>query len=174
MKKILIVVAHTDDETLGCGGAIQNHVKNKDKVFAMSFTNGISARNKHSKQDIGRRANAAKKVSKLLGFKWIKNLNYPDNKLDQVSLLELIKEIEIVKKIINPDIVYTHSFSDLNIDHRVIAEATLTAFRPGPKENLKELRSFEVPSSTDFRMLQDQKIFIPNIFLRINKFWKKK
>ena len=43
-NKILIIVAHPDDETLGCGGAIARHVRNNDKVFCISFTNGVSER----------------------------------------------------------------------------------------------------------------------------------
>ncbi|NDI13564.1 MAG: PIG-L family deacetylase, partial [Rhodobacteraceae bacterium] len=35
---MLICVAHRDDETLGCGGAIQKHIKDKDQVFCLSMT----------------------------------------------------------------------------------------------------------------------------------------
>ena len=43
---VLICVAHRDDETLGCAGAIQKHVKEKDKVFCLSMTDGVSSRSK--------------------------------------------------------------------------------------------------------------------------------
>ena len=48
MKKniILFVVAHTDDETIGSGGTIARHKLLGDKVYAMSFTDGISSRKK--------------------------------------------------------------------------------------------------------------------------------
>ena len=68
----------------------------------------------------------------------------------------------------------THNFSDLNIDHRKIAEATLTAFRPEPKEKLEQFLTFEVPSSTDYRVLRNKKNFIPNYFVNIEKFIKTK
>ena len=51
-------------------------------------------------------------------------------KLDLTSSLEITKIIEDVKKKIKPNIIYTHFIEDLNIDHRIIAEATFTAFRP--------------------------------------------
>ena len=173
-NKILFVVAHTDDETIGSGGTIAKHNSIGDKVFAMSFTDGISSRKKKQNKQIEQRLKASIKASKILGFKWVKNLNYPDNELDSISLIKIIKEIERVKKIIQPDIVYTHCFSDLNIDHRIVAQATLTAFRPEPNEKLKELRTFEIPSSTDFSSSKFKKLFSPNIFVSIDKFWKKK
>ena len=176
MKKniILFIVAHTDDETIGSGGTIARHKSLGDKVYAMSFTDGISSRKKNQDKKIRQRLEASKKASKILGFKWIKNLDFPDNELDSVSLIKIIKEIENVKRILKPNIVYTHCFSDLNIDHRIVAQATLTAFRPEPKEAMKELRTFEIPSSTDFSSSKFKKLFSPNIFIPIDKFWKKK
>ena len=173
-KNILIVVAHTDDETLGCGGVISKHVLDGHNVFAMSFTDGVSARVNKNKTLRKKRLQSAKKVSEFLGFKWIKNLNFPDNQLDKVPLLKIIKEIEKIKKKINPFIVYTHNFNDLNIDHKKVAEATLTAFRPTPESKVLEFRTFEVPSSTDYYQLKNGKNFIPNLFVDISKSWKKK
>ena len=39
-KKILIIVAHPDDESFGCGGLIKKLKKKKNKIFVVSFTNG--------------------------------------------------------------------------------------------------------------------------------------
>ena len=100
--------------------------------------------------------------------------NYPDNELDKVSLLEIIRVIEIYKKKFKPHIILTHNFSDLNIDHRKIAEAALTAFRPEPKETLELFLTFEVPSATDYRVLRNKKNFMPNYFVNIEKFIDKK
>ncbi|MDB2527640.1 PIG-L family deacetylase [Candidatus Pelagibacter bacterium] len=172
-KKILIVVAHTDDETFGLGGTIAKHSKNKDKIFAMSFTDGVSSRNK-DRLIKKKRQIASQKAANILGFKWIKNLEMPDNQLDTVSLLSIVKEIEKVKRSINPDLVYTHFSSDLNIDHQIISRATLTAFRPETKDKSFEFRFFEVPSSTDFGFYKLKKSFKPNLYNCINNFWKKK
>ena len=173
-KNILIIVAHTDDETIGCGGTICKHIEDGYKVFAMSFTDGISSRLVKSKKLKKARHLSAKQASKFLGFKWIKNLNFPDNQLDKIPILKIIKEIEKIKYKLKPSIVYTHNFSDLNIDHKLIAEATLTAFRPTPDSKLSELRTFEVPSASDYSQIKHRKNFVPNLFVDISKFWKKK
>ena len=82
-------------------------------------------------------------------------------------MIKIIKKIENIKKKFNPELLITHNFSDLNIDHRIIAEAALTAFRPEPNSKLKKFITFEVPSSTDFRNLK-KKNFHPNLYIDIN------
>ena len=42
--KILIIVAHPDDEILGMGGTILNHTKKGDDVTIVYLTTGISSR----------------------------------------------------------------------------------------------------------------------------------
>ena len=70
--------------------------------------------------------------------------------MDKYPLLDYVKCIEAAKREIAPEIVYTHSAADLNIDHRKIAEAVITSFRPEPKEICREIRLFEIPSATDY------------------------
>lgn len=169
-KKILVIVAHTDDESFGCGGLIKKFSSKKYKIRAISFTNGVSSRNKYFEKDIKNRKNNSLKASKILGFKWLKQYNYPDNQLDKISLLEIIKIIEKHKKEFSPNIVITHNFYDLNVDHRIIGEAVLTAFRPEPNSKCEEILTFEIPSATDFRMLKRSENFVPNYFVNIDKF----
>ncbi|MBJ13725.1 MAG: GlcNAc-PI de-N-acetylase [Candidatus Marinimicrobia bacterium] len=174
-KNILFIVAHSDDEALGMGGTIDKHVKNGDKVYGVYMTNGISARSNSTSRKIKNRKDAAILSSKILGFKWLEPGNFPDNAMDSVPILDVIKFIEKIKKKIFPSIVYTHNQSDLNIDHQIVSMATLTAFRPEPKEILEEIRSFEIPSSTDFNTAaKKNKIFSPNLYIDIQKNWPKK
>ena len=172
-KRVLVIVAHTDDESFGCGGFIKK-LSLTNNVKAISFTNGIGARGNQKISDLKLRQKASFKASKILGFEWIQQYNYADNELDKVSLLEIIRVIEINKKKFKPHIILTHNFSDLNIDHRKIAEATLTAFRPEPKETLELFLTFEIPSATDYRVLRNKKNFMPNYFVNIEKFIDKK
>ena len=170
-KNVLICVAHPDDETIGCGGTIARHVFEGDKVYCVAMTNGVSSRDNHENKDIKFREKSKKNAEKILGFKWLQlNKDFPDNQMDTVKLLTIVKEIEQIKKKIKPSIVYTHFPDDLNIDHRITAEATLTAFRPHTK-NLEKILAFEIPSSTDYRYYK-KKIFNPNYFVDIKKFWK--
>jgi len=176
-KRVLICVAHSDDETIGCGGAIAHHVRERDKVYCVYMTDGVSARHSKTKDNlIYQRKKNSLLASKILGFRWLWDYcgNFPDNGMDKVKLLDVIKMIEKTKKKIRPHIIYTHSPNDLNVDHRIVAEATLTAFRPQAKEIWEKILAFEIPSSTDFAYFKKNKTFQPNYFLDIKKYWNKK
>ncbi len=172
--KVLVLAAHPDDETIGLGGTIAKHVEAGDKVYGKFFTNGLTARSNQSKEIINERFEAALKASDIIGLDWIQHSNFPDNKLDTVPLLEIVKVIENLKKEINPKIIYTHSAADLNIDHRIITEAALTAFRPQAGEIYEEIRLYEVQSATDYSHPKITKAFEPNLFIDISETFDKK
>ena len=112
------------------------------------MTDGESARFENFKDaKLLKKRTAAHNASKKLGFKWLNELceDFPDNSLDTVRLLDIIKVIEKAK--IDPHIVYTHDYNDLNIDHKIISDATMTAFRPHYKENCENILAMEIPSA---------------------------
>jgi len=167
-KKVLIVAAHSDDEVLGCGGTIAKHTEYGDKVYVVFMTNGVGSRYDTSKKDIDQRDQAAKKASKTLGVSSTKLFDFPDNKMDTVPLLDIVQSIEAVINEFKPDIIYTHHIGDLNIDHQITHNAVMTACRPQPGFCVKEIYTFEVPSSTEW---QTPKYFpfAPNMFVDIGK-----
>jgi LmbE family N-acetylglucosaminyl deacetylase len=171
---VLVVVAHTDDEVLGLGGTIAKHVENGDIVYSVSMTDGLGARGGENEEEIKIRAQASINAAKILGLTWIEGGNFPDNAMDSVPLLEVVKVIEKAKSLINPTIVYTHSSADLNVDHRVVSQATLTAFRPQPNEVWEEIRAFEIVSATDYGHKSITNIFYPNFYVNIKHTWDKK
>ena len=69
-KNILIITAHSDDEVIGCGGAISYHLKKNDNVYCVYLTDGVTAR-KDNKSEINKRFQYAKKAEKLLGFTFL-------------------------------------------------------------------------------------------------------
>lgn len=173
-KTILIIVAHPDDETISMAGTIRNHINNGDKVFAISMTDGVSARNNSKDREIIDRKKFAIKASEIIGFKWLKFFSFDDNCLDKYNLLEIVKTIEKIKIQIDPNIVYTHSSADLNIDHLILHKAVLTAFRPLPNEKCEEIRLFEIASSTEYGTQTKIGNFTPNLFISIKEYWSYK
>ena len=61
-KNILVLVAHSDDETIGMGGTIKKHVSRGDIVNIVSMTDGVSARSKVNSDAVYARRAAALKV----------------------------------------------------------------------------------------------------------------
>lgn len=171
---VLVVVAHTDDEALGLGGTIARHVENGDTVYGVSMTDGVGAREGEKAQETKAREQASMNAGKILGLTWLESGCFPDNAMDSVSLLSVTKFIEKAKHLVSPTLVYTHSAADLNIDHRIVSQATLTAFRPQPNETWQEIRTFEIASATDYGHKSITNIFSPNLYIDITNTWKKK
>ena len=85
--------------------------------------------------------------------------------MDNYSVLEITKLLEKYIKKYKPDTVFTHYKNDLNIDHRKVFEATVTATRPYKNRFIKNLLSFEVTSSTELSFSVER--FNPNFFVDI-------
>lgn len=171
---VLVVVAHSDDESISMAGTIVKHIKKGDKVFVISMTDGVGARDDANLNKIKQRKNASVTASKVLGFEWGDSYDFSDNVMDSYPLIEIVKAVEKAKYKYRPTLVYTHSGADLNVDHRVVANSVLTAFRPQPNELCKELRLFEVASATDYGNSAITGSFSPNLFIDISNEWPSK
>jgi N-acetylglucosamine malate deacetylase 1 len=168
-KKVLVIAAHPDDEVLGCGGTIAKHKNTGDHVTVLIMADGVNSRDeKFQNESVSERRACAKKANNILKVDDLVFLSFPDNKMDTVPLLEIIKSIENVMLELCPDTVYTHSSSDLNIDHRIVHKASITACRAFPNQTVKQLLFFEVPSSTEWRTSSATNIFNPNWFSDIS------
>ena len=170
MTSILVVAAHPDDEVLGCGGYIAARVKSGDEVVVTFLSDGVTSRDKNlGLSEIEFRRNAARSAANVLGVKDVSFGDFPDNKLDSVPLLEVIKTIEAVVDRARPTIVVTHFGGDLNIDHRIVNQAVLTACRPTADQVVKQIMFFEVSSSTEWQWPTEGEAFVPNWFEDISQ-----
>ncbi|WP_440691043.1 PIG-L deacetylase family protein [Candidatus Pelagibacter sp. HIMB1782] len=170
-KNILIVAAHPDDEILGCGGTISKLQKD-NSIEVIFMTNGISSRKVNNNQ-IKKRKTAYVNLFKFLSLPEPKNFGFPDNKMDTVPLLKIVKKIEKKINEFKPNIIITHYENCLNIDHRVTFEAVMTACRPLKDTCVKKILSFEIPSSTEWALFKG-KNFQPNYFIDISNHLGKK
>ena len=158
MNKVLVVAAHPDDEVLGCGGTIARHADSGDHVQVLIVAEGSTSRQQNRDRDKVRDelftlAKAAQAAGSILGAAGVELLDFPDNRLDSLDRLDLIKRIEERIELHQPDCVYVHHSGDVNVDHRRLHEAVVTACRPVPGHVVKRLLSFEVASSTEWQPL---------------------
>lgn len=177
MKRILIVAAHPDDEILGCGGYILNQLKFKHQIFVLFISDGVSARFPKSKihtdsvkKLIIKRKNMANKCSNFLKFKIVDFLDYENLRMQNIDLLDLVKNINSIINRLNPDEVLCNHPGDLNTDHRVTFEATYTALRPfTTTKKYFRFMTYEVVSSTNWSHRYIGSSFKPNFYLDISE-----
>jgi N-acetylglucosamine malate deacetylase 1 len=165
-NKVLVVAAHPDDELLGAGGTIIKHVAGGDEVYCLILGEGIMARSTGTNNDLERLHHDSRKAGTVLGFREMFFSSFPDNSFDSVSLLSITKEVEKYIEKIHPNIVYTHHEHDLNIDHQLTFQATLTACRPCNDNCPREIYTFETLSSTEWQSKQGKQ-FSPAVYVNI-------
>lgn len=164
--KVLVVAAHPDDETLGCGGVIAKHSAAGDQVDVLVMTNGVGARGVGG-ADADRRWAAAENAFDILGVRGRHRQTFPDNALDSLPFLEIVQTVERVIEECRPRRIYTHHAGDLNVDHRIVHRAVITASRPTPNCEQESILAFEVPSSTGWASTGCGPQFSPNSFVGI-------
>ena len=142
---VLVISAHPDDEILGPGSTIAKHVQSGDTVNVLLLSKGGLSRDGTDISLIQKVHLSTVKASKLLGYK-VNWENFPDQGFDTVGILNISKAIEREIDRVNPDIMYTHSNSDRNLDHRIAYDASMVATRI----SIKNIYCYEVPSSTEW------------------------
>ncbi|MBF7066977.1 PIG-L family deacetylase [Campylobacter volucris] len=165
-NKILIIAAHPDDEVLGCFGAVGKMIKQGYEAYTLILGEGKTSRNEENiENQKSILENELILANNIIGVKKVFREYFPDNSFDKVALLEIVKAIENTKNEIKPDIIFTHYENDLNIDHQITYQATITATRSLPDESVKEIYSFEVLSSTEWKYPLS---FSPDVFYDIS------
>mgnify|MGYP000656334021 CR=1 FL=1 len=172
-KTVLVVAAHADDETLGCGGTIARHVSEGDRVVVMFMTDGISSRDVIPANEIEVRKTAAAQALDILGVSDSHQFHFPDNAMDSIPLVQVVKAVEEIVNKCKPSTIYTHFSDDLNVDHRITHQAVMTACRPQSWCTVKEIYCFEVLSATEWNS-SSQKTFSPQLYVDINSVWSLK
>ncbi|KKP69319.1 hypothetical protein A2X44_04175 [candidate division CPR3 bacterium GWF2_35_18] len=145
--RLLVVMAHPDDESFGPGGTIAKYSKMGVETYLLTATKGESGNIHPDIQDefagdLGEwRSEELQRAAKILGIKEMKFLGFNDGTLCQNFMNDLTKNIitEIIR--IKPQVIIT--FEPLGIskhlDHIAISHATTLAFYyAGNKEYLKE------------------------------------
>jgi N-acetylglucosamine malate deacetylase 1 len=172
-KTILIVAAHPDDEILGVGGTVARHVREGDRVHSLILAEGSTSRS-GSRDSTAHGAaiealkEAARAAADCLGAQPPRFAGLPDNRMDRLDLLDVVKEVEAVVEEIAPQVVYTHHGGDLNLDHRIAHQAVLTACRPLPGATVEAIYCFETVSSTEWATPEIGQPFVPNHFVDIS------
>lgn len=113
---VLVLAPHVDDETIGLGGTIIEHVKKGQQVTVAYITDGSGSVSSLSKEKLmAKRKQEAKEVQELLGFQDIVFLDLPDGQLESnEQSRELFRNLILDKQ---PEYIYCPTFIDCHPDH---------------------------------------------------------
>lgn len=174
-KRIMVIVAHPDDELLGCGATMNKLINEFNcSIRAIILGEGLTSRSEirdsesWNKELVLHKKNILE-AAQCIGYSSVGIFDLPDNRFDTVALLDIIKLVEKEKEEFNPEIIFTHHGGDLNIDHQRTFEAVMTATRPLEHEKVNTIITFETPSGTEWRASSDPKHFVPNLFVEVSE-----
>jgi LmbE family N-acetylglucosaminyl deacetylase len=170
--RVLVIAPHPDDETIGAGGALARHIALGDEVYWCIVTQGYSP--PWSEETLILAGKQIDQVQKIYGFQEVFRLGFPTVKLNTVPHIDLCTAIQKVIKKINPDIVYTSSRNDANLDHRIVYDCTLVALRPLPGNTARRVLSYEIGYTGHFGVPAGASMFLPNVFINITLYMNKK
>ena len=173
MKQIIVVAPHPDDETFGCGGTLLKHRAAGDDIHWLIIT-GLQAEHGFSAERVQVRAGEIKKVAGLYRFATVHNLQLPTTKLDVMPLGEIIKQVGMVFKQVNPGVVYLPYRGDVHTDHRVVFDAVAACTKWFRYPSVKRVLAYETISETDFGINPATGSFCPNVFINTSDYLEKK
>lgn len=172
--RVLAVFAHPDDEVLAAGATIARYARLGHRVHVAILGEGVTSRfdsrqqaldSAEARQGLDRLRDTVTEASRILGAERCWTFQLPDNRFDSVDLLSVIKTVEDLKEQIRPSVVLTHHAGDMNVDHGVVTNAVLTAFRSLPGEPACQVLAGEVLSSTDYSIGVPGRAFEPNVWV---------
>jgi LmbE family N-acetylglucosaminyl deacetylase len=142
---ILAIGAHPDDIEFGCGGTLMKYAEAGHEIYLLVLTSGGVGGDPEVRKKEQEVAAAYLKAKKVF---WG---SFQDTELPLSKTS--ITVIEDVLSKIQPQVVFFNHDQDTHQDHQVTHKVSLSATR-----YVKEVLSYEVPSSIDFQ---------PNVFVDI-------
>lgn len=173
MERVIVISAHPDDEVLGAGGTILKHISKGDEVYWLITTN-ISKEQGFSKERVASRQEEIKEVEKQLGIKKTFLLDYPTMTLSSSSLIKMVPEISEIFNEVKPEVIYCLNRSDAHSDHRITFDAVMACTKSFRYPYVKKVLMYECLSETEFAPALPEKAFIPNYYVDISEYMKKK
>lgn len=167
---VLIVVAHPDDEVLGCGATVAALAKQGVSVHTSILSGQVTAR--QHRPEIADLHHDIHRAQEILGLEKPILGDFPNIKFNTVPHLELVQFIESAIIETGADIIFTHHPSDLNNDHlhtSAACQAAARLFQRRPDiPRLKGLFFMEILSSTDWAFPTANSSFRADTFFAIS------
>lgn len=169
--RVLVVAAHPDDEVLGLGGTIAKLSSSGADITLLIVTDGSSSQYRNN-PDLPAIIEAKKRetarCAEILGIRSVLYGGLPDMRLDVTPHVEINQIVESAIDSIQPSIVFTHFYGDVNADHQRVSHSTLVACRPTPAQCIRRLYLYPVLSATEWNAPTPAPAFAPNAHFDIS------
>ena len=169
MNTILVLSAHPDDETLGCGGTLLRH---RDKGDQLTWCVATAATEPNwSAAVVKAKVAEMDAVASAFGFASVHRLAHPAAELASVPRGTLVRELRDILQSLRPDTVYCVSGRDAHDDHQALFAGAAAALKPF-RSAVRRFLVYETLSSTD--VAAPDIPFSPNVFVDIGSVIEKK
>ena len=135
MASVLVIAPHADDEVLGVGGTLHKHVNQHDDVNVVIVSDRTKLKIKQRNQ--------SKEVRDTIKYNKVFHLGLEDEHLHE-NIKSVISGLERVYAKVKPDIVYTCTNEELNLDHLAVYEASTIVCRTHQEHPPKMVLLYEV------------------------------
>jgi LmbE family N-acetylglucosaminyl deacetylase len=169
--RIMVISAHPDDETLGCGGTLLRHANEGASLHWVVATEPNESFDATWRQ---RRAEEIRKVAAAYPMGSVDELGLPAASLDRVPLSDLIERLRQVVLRVRPDVIYVVHGGDVHGDHAVVFDATMAVFKPFRIGWPHAIFSFECASSTNLAAPRRARPFVAQSFVDIGPYIDRK
>lgn len=159
-RRVLVIAAHPDDELLGCGATVARHVRRGDAVTSVIVCEGESLR--YGPGGVGQEAHMWR-AARELGVSDVRCLGFSDQRLDTVTLTDVIGRLEAAVHDVRPQVVYGQFGGDVNRDHQLVFQALLVATRP-TAASIRGVYAFDTASSTEWAYPRS---FVPDTWVDV-------
>jgi LmbE family N-acetylglucosaminyl deacetylase len=153
-ENILVLAPHTDDGELGCGAALARFIEEGKKVTYVAFSTCEESVPDGFPKNI--LETEVKKATKIIGID-PENLRILDYRVRWFpdSRQEILEDLTVIKKEINPDLVFLPSSFDIHQDHKTI--------------NNEGIRAFKKSSILGYEFIWNNFSFTSNLFIPVEE-----
>jgi LmbE family N-acetylglucosaminyl deacetylase len=173
---VLVVVAHPDDEVLGCGATGAALAAAGYSVRACFLSGHAEAR--EERPELDELAADIQKAQVELGFGAPLLGQFPNIRMNTVAHIDLVRFIEEAIEETAAQVIFTHHPSDLNDDHVQTSRACMAAARLSQRRDtvlpLRRLYFMEVMSSTEWAFPSGDGVFKPDTFVKAERWLDRK
>lgn len=160
--KVLVIAPHPDDEIIGVGGTIAKRVAAGNEVYVCVVTKGVFPL--FPEEQVRQVREECIKADAKLGVQKTIFLDFPASMLETVARYELNgKIIEVINEV-HPDEVFIPHYGDMQLDHKMVADAAMVALRPRGNCYPKRVYAYETLSETGWNIPNVVNEFIPTVY----------